>query len=337
MPSFSPPGTRKGNKKWIVRGRVDGAPYEITTDARTKKEAQREWELFAADIRASDCKNSDAAAAGEWNFKDALIHYKTSGDRSPEQIGFIERLISRHIDIAATSMPLKKAPLSQIRPGAVRKLVIKAYAKAANSTRNRQGVGPIRAVINCAAEDDHCPAIKIKPFPETRRAKRRPDTATENLLLKNTEGIQHLYLAVIFRHGFRVTETLGITWETGIDLQRRMFILYVGKARTEKPIPMHDDVFELLASTPAADRHGRLFHWANRSSVDAWLTHLTGRLGVKFTSHMARHEWASVSNEHGFTAPDMVAAGSWTDARSLKDYTDVDFEHARDVIQRKRK
>jgi len=49
---------------------------------------------------------------------------------------------------------------------------------------------------------------------------------------------------------------------------------------------------------------------------------------------MARHEWASARNEDGFTADDMVMAGSWTDSKSLKGYTDVSLDHARKVVER---
>ena len=341
MPSIHPPGARKNNRRWIVRGRIDGRSYEITTDARTKSEAAREWELFVADTRADNAEGDPPAPTGEWTFRDALTHYKATEPRSAEQIGFIERMTLRHIDVivdgAETTLPLFRTPLSAIRPGAVKKLVLKAYPRAAAATRNRQGIGPLRAVINCAAADDRCAYIRIKPFPETRRAPRRPAANVERLLLKNCDGYRLLYLTMIFRQGWRISETLGVDWDHGVDLQRREFTLYVGKARTEKIVPMHDDVFELLSGVDPADRTGALFPWTVRSSVDSWLKELTDGLGVRFSSHMARHEWASARNEDGFTDADMASAGSWTDVRSLKIYTDVNRDHARSVVQRTRR
>ena len=36
MPSYYPPGTRKGSRFYIVRGRIDGREYEVRTRATDK-------------------------------------------------------------------------------------------------------------------------------------------------------------------------------------------------------------------------------------------------------------------------------------------------------------
>ena len=313
--TFYPAGER--SKRGVIRGYVDGQQYEVATDAKNKRTARADWNAFAQDIRA-ECRQPETGLT----FNDALAHYRASGDRSMRQIEYLEAVEPRLRDI----------PIDAIKAGLVRTLAKELYPKATAATRNRCVLGPVGAAINCFADDDYCNHIRIKKFPEVKRAKRPASDKTEQILLANTSGPEHLYLTMIFRQGFRVSETLGVDWDD-IDLSKREIVLYVGKARTEKRIPMHRDVFALLANAG----EGPLFPWDTRHEVTAWLKPLRKKLGITFSSHRARDKWASDRNEDGFTDHDMVAAGSWTDTRALKDYVDVDKDHARSVVERDRK
>ena len=57
------------------------------------------------------------------------------------------------------------------------------------------------------------------------------------------------------------------------------------------------------------------------------------RLRVRFTPHMARREFATVGNERGFSRFDLKEAGSWTSAKSLDAYVEVDRKRAREVLR----
>ncbi len=51
MPSYYPPGTRKRNRFYIVRGRIDGREYEIRTCSTNKTGAKEAWADFRYEIR----------------------------------------------------------------------------------------------------------------------------------------------------------------------------------------------------------------------------------------------------------------------------------------------
>jgi integrase len=149
------------------------------------------------------------------------------------------------------------------------------------------------------------------------------------LLLANTEGLQHLFLATIFRQGWRITETIRLQWDD-VDLQKRVFAIYVAKSDAWKVVPMHDDLLPLYAAVN--DKTGRVFPWYHSTGVYKWLWPLRDKLKVNFTPHMARHEFASTLSEAGASDAAIQAAGSWTSARSVGRYTSVDMDHAREIL-----
>ena len=205
------------------------------------------------------------------------------------------------------------------------------YPNAKNATKNRQVVRPMSAILNYCAENKWRQHIRIKIFKEVDPAPRRPKLTVENVLLEQTDDYKHLLIATLFGQGFRITETLGIKWRD-IDMDRQTFILYVGKANTEKVVPIQDYVFSLLENIP--DKTGHLFPWRSRSGVYKWLTPLKKELDIRFTPHMARHEFASARNEDGSTPYDLKEASSWTTTKSLEKYTEVDLKQAKKTVNR---
>ena len=47
-----PPGTRKGNKRWLARGSIDGRQFEKILEAKTRAAAEAEAERFIGILRA---------------------------------------------------------------------------------------------------------------------------------------------------------------------------------------------------------------------------------------------------------------------------------------------
>lgn len=61
---------------------------------------------------------------------------------------------------------------------------------------------------------------------------------------------------------------------------------------------------------------------------------LCQRTGVRFTPHMARHDFATALNEHDASPRDIVGASTWTSEKSVHRYTDVDMKRAREILAR---
>ena len=320
MPTVYKPNQRRGNASWIVRGWANGNQHEIAVEGATnKKTALRGWNAFV--LRTEKARTRQAQAL---SFSDGLDRYTVAMQPSKQERLFHSKLRSY----------FGKVDLAGITAHDVIEAAQNLYPQAKNSTKNRQVVTPMSAVLNwCADVSDGKwrQNIRIKSFKEAKPVHRRPATNVEQILLDNTTGDKHLLFAILFGQGFRITETLGIEWDN-IDMDRQTIILYVGKAKEEKIIPIEDYAFSLLKKRKV--RTGRLFNWTNRQSVYGWLNPLKKELGIRFTPHMARHEFASARNEVGSTPSDLKEASSWTTIQSIERYTEVDLKQAKKTVNR---
>ena len=73
--------------------------------------------------------------------------------------------------------------IETIRPSDIQRLAKKMLPTAKNSTRNRNVIGPARAVINCAADSEGRAHIKIKNFQEEEVVKLHPSEGAAELLM----------------------------------------------------------------------------------------------------------------------------------------------------------
>lgn len=316
MPTFYAPGTRKGNKHWLIRGYVDGRQYETTAEgARSKREAQAHWDAYAADIRRS------GPAEPELTFSHAVQHYQDTGQRSKQQMAFVK----------AIERELGDRLVGSIRPGDIRALARRLYPGARASTWNRQVIAPAAAVINCYADDDRCPHIRVKRFGEEPVLKRQPSPMAGEILLNATDGYKKLLIAAYHYQGLRPSDAQSMRWD-GVDLQRRTFSLVVPKVQALKTIAMDAAFWLLMANVPELERHGWVFPWRSRSGVDHWLKPLCERLGVRFSARQARHLFASDMAAQGASELDLVNVGSWTSERSVKHYVSLREARARELL-----
>jgi integrase len=127
----------------------------------------------------------------------------------------------------------------------------------------------------------------------------------------------------------RISQTLGITWEDGIDLPEGTVRFYDQKGRRWRTLPLHPEVLTRLEVIPAVERDGRLFPWGDRHNVYRWLRPLVRELGVTFTPHMARHALGKALNADKVPLRTIMAAMGHDDVRSSIRYQDVDIEVVR--------
>ena len=222
--------------------------------------------------------------------------------------------------------------VEDITPGFVQALAKRLRPAQTPQSLNRHVIAVMSMVINKCAEDNRCHFIKIPRFKFETPLPRTTRYGVEQRLLDNTEGYHYLFLTFIFEQGTRITETLSLEWEK-VDLQNEIFELRINKAKTWKKIPMFSVVSPILKSIP--DKTGYVFPWRARSSVYKWLTPLRRRLGIEFTPHMARHDFATIMNEEGSTSTDILSVSSWTNEASIKRYTNVNMPYAKSVLSRK--
>jgi len=317
------PGERKGNRHYVYRFqgyefvcRDEGG--EKTADARAARRAVARFHENLGRARRA------APASEPRAFGEVAELYIRGRDLSPVEEKRVRRLIADQIGgipVALVRQADIDAAAQRIRSPKARKL------ETSPATRNREVYAPAAAVLHYAEENEWAPLRRVRRLKESRPETRRPAPGVGDVLLANTEGLEHLLLLLWFRQGWRIQESLSLR-EDKIDMQARELSLYVRKARTWKAMPMHDDVFLALANR-VGPRQERVFPWT-RWQVYHWLRALTERLGVRFTPHMARHEFGSLIRD----GRALVEVGSWTSEKSTARYVSGDAEYRRAILQR---
>ncbi len=205
----------------------------------------------------------------------------------------------------------------------------------APQTKNREVMRIGCAVLHYAAQNDYCEWRRFRLFKEPRPQTRAVSMELASALINAApEGKQRLLLLWLFRHGTRISQTLGITWETGISLRSQIFRIYDKKGNRWREFPLHPELLEELAAIPEEQRVGRLWPWRSKSGVYWWLRPLVKEMRVAFTPHMARHSLGTWLNEAGVGLKTIMAALGHDDMKSSGRYQSADVEMVRAASQK---
>lgn len=337
-----PPGQRikyrKGraypNRYWLVRGTFDGREYEVSTEETDEAaaigfKARLELKLLEGRIPGP----GEAVTLGKAT--ELYITYKQPKKGDERRIRRIAVAIGRdklvgdvqHADIVAAADKL--------------------FPDHKNETKNRWAIKPAAAILHYAAENKWCAWLRIKKFDEGPIETRASSAEVAQILLsalaaemaaaptehKRTLAYKkRLLILWLFKQGNRISDPLRLQWAAHISLERRVYLLYVGKAKKWKEKPMDEEVAKALARSPA--QTGKLFPWRHRSGVYRWLRPLCRRLGIQFTPHRARHYLGKQLNALGAGQKTIMGALDQTDPKSAMRYQDADMDIVRDAIAR---
>ncbi len=319
-----PPGRR--GPCWYVRGTDSGGPFEYSTG----KDARRDAERWVEEVFLPERARRRVPGAGETvGFAAAARFYKAASPHlSKADIALIDALAAEigDVDCRGVVHATLVSAANALKPG------------ASNATKNRKVIAPGAAVLHYAADQRWCEYRRLKKFEESRRSSRRPATKdTMAALMAHLEdpieemapqwnGVdpnlahKRLLLAMLYEIGQRITDLLRIEW-TNIDVPGRRVKLAIAKTGEMASLEVSPVVMSMLANLPV--QTGRLFPWATRRGVYAWLNRVRERAGVHYTPHLSRHAMATELLE--LKIPDKTAAelGVWRDPRSLQRYQHV--------------
>jgi integrase len=104
----------------------------------------------------------------------------------------------------------------------------KLYSGVLESTKNNIVFGPAAAVMHYAAENDLCPYVRIKKLKERRPVPREMRKEEADRLIAAAGGKMRLLLVFLFAQGWRVSDTLRLTWQD-IDLAQATVRYHVSK------------------------------------------------------------------------------------------------------------
>lgn len=297
-----PPGTRKGNKRWLARGSVDGRQFEKILEAEDRPTAKKEAQRYHDSLRDPD-------PAALITFEAAADDYMAGKDLGKQDVAYIERL-KKHF---------RGTPVVQIL-GA--HLTAAAHAIAhgtSNANKNRAVITPASSILHFASEQGWCQERRFRRLQTSRRSNRKPaPPGTMQVLLSNTSGYERAFLAWLYETGQRITASLQLTRDD-LDLDRRIAKVTSDKTDDHGQIEISEGLAAMLAALPARPS-GRVFPWGDRHNVYRWLKPLCERLGVTYTPHQSRHAMATDLRALGYDMKAIAEQGLWRDERSAGRY-----------------
>lgn len=229
--------------------------------------------------------------------------------------------------------------LREITPRVVRDAAKKAYPTASNATRNRQGITPVRAVINYAHDQGWCAPIKVKAFP-TEKPKRKA-VGHEYLAALQPHLPVNLFALMLFLNttGRRVGDAVGLMPQH-IDLDKATAT--IEKTKNGEPAVAHlvPMLLEILQEIMPEDENLPVFGYCDRRSIYGTLKRACKKAGVEYlgTHQPGRHSFATSLEREGWSARSIADAGGWKSVRLVDEtyiHTNDPATRAADVIGKK--
>lgn len=306
-------GTKQENRVYYARFKVDGRDVEISTKTRDRDAAAR----YAALAEARFRDRTPAPAGADVTFEKAAQHYAAERKPSKAEQWRIDRVTAI----------LKTRLVAVLDRGDLIAAADQLYPVQKAASRNRNVITPAASILHFAAEKGWAPYRKIRRETEPEAETRDVSIDSARRLIANAKGKVKLLLVVLFRQGLRISNALRIEPKAHIDLQARTMKVFVTKTGRWLTMPIHDDVFALLANEDLIAP--KLFPWYNRWQVYRELAPVNKAAGVTFTPHMARHAMAAWMVDKGIDLKTVMEAGGWKDVRSVLRYAGQRVERVR--------
>jgi integrase len=322
----------KGRRFWYLRGTVRGQSiYESTKvtdrDAADQIRIKREAGILHRSIHGA------ATAAA---FLEAAVLYMEAG----RERRYLRPLIDH----------LGGDKLIQVDQAAIDRAARVIKPDAAPATVNRQVYGPVAAVLHFAAERGLCEYRKIKRVKEPRGRVHwlKPEQAER--LIDHCAPHMATLVTFLFYTGARLSEALYLDWRE-IDLKNRRVVFLDTKNGTNRGVPLHARVFEMLANMPQRDgpvflRPGRkigrnkreMVPYARRTDggggqIATGFNAACRRAGIHdFHPHDCRHTWATWLYDETGNLRQLMELGGWKSISMVERYAHVNPDHLRAAI-----
>ena len=278
-----------------------------------KTQNARRAEELRADLEAKLWRLDLYGAEAVVSFDQAALHYAEDGGDTRFLVKVTEQL---------TGVALK-----DITPRTVRDAAKKAYPKGSPATMNRQGVTPIRAVINYAHDQGWCGPIKVKAFPTVKPT--RKAVGVDYLVALQPDLPTNLFALMLFLHttGRRVGEAISLTPDDIYDNCAHIAKTKNGDAAVAQLVPM---LVDMLNDIPPVN--GRVFGYKDRRSIYGTLKRACKKAGVEYlgTHQVGRHSFATSLEREGWSSKAIADAGGWKSVRLV----DETYIHTNDPAKR---
>lgn len=318
-PYLVDPGTRKGNKYYIIRGTFDGkADNERST--RTA-DAELAGAMLArliyeerAGLRARELKTFDFCA-------DQYIAWKNPPKR---ELQFIDKLRGYLGDV----------PANDINQSHLVAAANSLYRDHKASSKNRAVMRPASAILHYAAKPSHkwCDYWQVELFEEEEVKKRSMKIEDVRKLVEATDSLQRLFLLWLFKHADRITASVMVEGKH-INLAKNTYERLTGKKKKKWQNAALDGEVKaaLIAQFGPRMPEGRIFPWGDRHNVYRWTKPLSKHLKVKFTPHMARHSILSWIGDAGGNSIQIKTRAGHASLKSSEPYLAENLDITREI------
>ncbi len=278
---------RKGSGHYYVRGAVRGQRvYETCgTDNQEAAEAiriRRESQLLHQSV---------FGVAAPVTFAKAAVSYLESGGEA-KHLGTFDSKTGRWTSLLGQ---FQETPVGKIGQVEADEAALKLCPTAGPATRRRHVYGPLCAVLNHAAGKGWCgrPVIKGPKVKPTAVKWATPDWFAK--VLPHCGPRLRRLLVVLAYTGPRLSEALRLDWDADVNLSERTLVFRRTKNGEMRTGHVSDPLLTELALVPEAQRHGKMFPWADKCHVYRPLRTACRRAGVPYLSphQLGRHTYAT--------------------------------------------
>lgn len=275
----------KRGKYWYIRGTINGVRIYQSTKTTRKAEAEaaclrRQGELNRSPHSFARAVNLYLEAGGEERFATELLHY--FGD----------------------------TPLEEITVAAAHEAAHALYPDCKNSTKNRQAITPLRAILRTGADAGLCPLINLKSLKEERVTRPTASGKWFEKFFKHANPNLTAICLFMAKTGRRVSEAVNLTWDD-VDLQKG--VAYLPTTKTGRPVSVHltPDLVAVMANLPKRER---VFGYSYRWSVLTAIKRTCERASIKYltTHELGRHTFATLYLRHGGNLRELMEAADMT-------------------------
>lgn len=304
------PVKRPKSPFYVARGTVNGRQIERSTGCAKLADAKVECQRIEDEIRARD---ADPLSKAGLTVAMAITHYESTGG-DPRFLPAIKRHLGDWL-------------VTDINNAAMRKAANAIYPGRAPATIRRQLYTPMKAIINCAADDDLCPPARLKaPQGGNKRIQFfTPEQAEVMLQFMAGEDNQYLpaLVTALFGQGMRMGEALSLD-ASDVNLAHRYAILRDTKNGEERMISLIPRVVAAWSRLPTLDKPGPLFRRLDGKpfrfgknsggQIKKPFVRAVKAAGLDpdvYTPHVCRHSWATWYYDQTRDVLRLKAEGGW--------------------------
>lgn len=311
--------------KWRVRKKKKGAPSRTAYISGTygghrvreslgplgREAAQKKFEQRRAEIVAA----VDAGRDPDIRFATLAMEYMD--EQHAKDCRFLDPLIAHFGEDRVTDLTTPK-----VHAGAA-----KIYPKAKASTRNRQVIAPLVAVVNFCADLRMCPPIRIKRLKEGKPSKRAVDRPWVDAFRGAALKLGRADLAdmelMMFTTAARLGDCERLEWPD-VHIERRIAVLRDTKNGDDRDALLVPELARALAARRPQDGQGLAFPFgARRQFYRDWRAVCEAAEIDYVPPHQAgRHSFATemiVRNKVDIATT--METGGWKSPTVLIDYT----------------